>query len=135
MLSLEKKPEVRYYDYAGKLSTEQFIHFMDEINKSLLYETNVDILPSDRIFMFSTCSYHTENGRFVVLAHKINMPNPDIDFKVRNSSNAFYLLRIRMYCACKIEKHLTSTTPYVTIPVVVLGRPVGQAVKTWPFHG
>lgn len=62
---------LRYYDYAGKLSKEDFEKLENWLVVNSVYDT--DIFPSygEQILILSTCSYHTENGRFIVAARRI----------------------------------------------------------------
>ena len=45
--------------------------------KATKYNTS-DVKYGDNLIMLSTCSYHTANGRFVVLAKKINSVKVDL---------------------------------------------------------
>ncbi|MGL5440479.1 MAG: class B sortase [Filifactoraceae bacterium] len=62
----------RYYDYYGNLSREQFDDFIQNIDKISMYKNLDGINYGDKLMMLSTCSYHTENGRLVVVAKKIS---------------------------------------------------------------
>lgn len=60
----------RYYQYTDLSDAERFAEFMDGVNAAALYDTNVSAEADDQLLTLSTCSYHTENGRFVVVAKK-----------------------------------------------------------------
>lgn len=60
----------RYYAYKD-LSDEQVFHeFKEGIEKEALYDTGISWEYGDTVLLLSTCSYHTEEGRFVVVAVK-----------------------------------------------------------------
>lgn len=61
----------RYYEYVGDLSEEKFKEFTDAFSRLSIYDTGVKVSSEDRFLMLSTCSYHVEDGRFVVVAKKI----------------------------------------------------------------
>ena len=58
------------YAYAGDLSEEDFNTLMDYITRHDLYDTGVTAEYGDRLLILSTCAYHTENGRFVVVGRE-----------------------------------------------------------------
>lgn len=58
----------QYYQYTELPDQEAFQEYFDQIGKLALYDTGVEPAYGDRILVLSTCSYHTKNGRFVVVA-------------------------------------------------------------------
>lgn len=60
----------RYYQYIGDLTEKEFSEFTDQALRSSLY--NTEIVPSygEQLLILSTCSYHVEDGRFVVAARQ-----------------------------------------------------------------
>lgn len=63
--------EFKYYEKTGKLSDKEFNAFVKELRDISVID--IDDCPTNKkqILMLSTCSYHTENGRFVVAAYRI----------------------------------------------------------------
>lgn len=61
----------RYYYQVGDLDENSFSTLIDWFLENSLYNTG--ILPSygDQIVLLSTCSYHSDNGRFVVAARHV----------------------------------------------------------------
>lgn len=61
----------RYYNASGELSEEKYTELVDWLRTNSIYDT--EIIPSydEQILILSTCSYQTENGRFIVAARKI----------------------------------------------------------------
>ena len=61
----------KYYEYTGSDETvfQQYCAFI-EANR--LYDTGVTLSPGDRLLTLSTCSYHTTDGRFIVVARQVD---------------------------------------------------------------
>ena len=64
------------YGYVN-LDRDKFDYFVSESKKATKYNTS-DVKYGDNLIMLSTCSYHTANGRFVVLAKKVNSVKVDL---------------------------------------------------------
>lgn len=62
---------LRYYAYTDLTNEAQFNHFVEKVKIASIYETGVTAEFGDELLTLSTCSYHTDNGRFVVVAKKI----------------------------------------------------------------
>ena len=60
----------RYYEYTDLGSPERFQDYVEQVKAAALYDTDIEIQPGDQLLTLSTCSYHTKNGRFVVVAQK-----------------------------------------------------------------
>lgn len=60
----------RYYQFTDLSDPEQFSAYIQQARASALYDTGVSAAYGDRILTLSTCSYHTEDGRFVVIARQ-----------------------------------------------------------------
>ncbi len=67
----EDSDEFRYYDFYQADSKEDFDHFYQNIKNLSEYETGVSAEYGDTFITLSTCAYHTQNGRFVVVAKRI----------------------------------------------------------------
>ena len=65
-------PEFPVYSYVGRLDDARFREVTDFISRRTLYQTGATAVPGDTLMMLSTCSYHTEEGRFIVAAVKYN---------------------------------------------------------------
>lgn len=67
--------------YFTDLSTEErFSAYLNALNERSLYNTGVDVLPTDKILTLSTCSHEFENARFVVVARMVrNGEVPEVD--------------------------------------------------------
>ena len=60
----------KYYEYTGS-SDEKFDEYVKFIEENRLYDTDAELSPGDKILTLSTCAYHTDDGRFIVVARKI----------------------------------------------------------------
>lgn len=58
----------KYYKFFQADTEEQFTDFYDNIKALSLYDTGVTASFGDHFITLSTCSYHVEQGRFVVVA-------------------------------------------------------------------
>lgn len=58
----------KYYQFYQADTEEEFLYFYNNIKKLSLYDTGVTAKFGDTFLTLSTCSYHTEDGRFVVIA-------------------------------------------------------------------
>lgn len=62
----------RYYNAAGPLDQATFTELVSWLKSNALYDTGVTPAFGEQILILSTCSYHTENGRFLVAARRVN---------------------------------------------------------------
>ena len=60
----------KYYNYTHMDGKDTFDEYMEGLNKLKLYDTGVDVTYEDEFITLSTCSYHIEDGRFVVVGVK-----------------------------------------------------------------
>lgn len=66
-----KENEFVYYDYIGLGSKEEFQEYVDQVKERSLYDTGVTAEYGDRLITLCTCNYHVKDGRFLVVAKKI----------------------------------------------------------------
>lgn len=60
----------RYYRYTDLTDQAVFEEYLEQVQDAALYDTSITADYGDTLLTLSTCSYHTENGRFVVVARK-----------------------------------------------------------------
>lgn len=60
----------RYYQYTDLSDEKNFNSYVNQMWRSALYKTGVDLEYGQRLLVLSTCSYHRDNGRFVVVARE-----------------------------------------------------------------
>ena len=60
----------RYYQYADLSNEADFVAYVEQVKKAALYDTEVNAQYGEQLLTLSTCSYHTDDGRFVVVAKK-----------------------------------------------------------------
>ena len=68
----EKDDVFKYYNYVGKLSEKQFNTYVKNIKKLSRYDTGVTPKYGEQLLSLVTCAYHTEEGRFVVVARRVD---------------------------------------------------------------
>lgn len=60
----------KYYQFYEADTQEEFDYFYENIKEMSIYDTGVSAEFGDTFLTLSTCAYHTDNGRFVVVAKK-----------------------------------------------------------------
>lgn len=60
----------RYYEYEDLSQQDVFEEYVRKVKEVSLYDTGVEAEFGDQVITLSTCSYHTKEGRFVVVARK-----------------------------------------------------------------
>ena len=60
------------YNECVNMDEEEFIEFMKEVHARELYDTGVEARSGDMLLTLSTCEYTYKNGRFVVVARKVD---------------------------------------------------------------
>ncbi len=60
------------YNECVTMDQDEFNDFMDQIHARQLYDTGVDAEFGDQLLTLSTCEYTYKNGRFVVVAKRVN---------------------------------------------------------------
>ncbi|MBQ5490133.1 MAG: class B sortase [Oscillospiraceae bacterium] len=67
----EAKDVFKYYDYADLSDEKDFDEFIKGVKALELYDTGVEAHYGDELLVLSTCNYHTEAGRLVVVGKQI----------------------------------------------------------------
>lgn len=67
----------KYYNFFGSNNEKEFDDYVKNIKAKALYDTGVTPKFGDKLLTLSMCSYHTEDGRFVVVARKVNNDKQD----------------------------------------------------------
>ena len=71
--SLEEDEEgLRYYEYSGDLTEAEFGELTGWLLDNAAYDTGITPGYGEQILILSTCSYHTDNGRFIVAARRVD---------------------------------------------------------------
>lgn len=60
----------KHYNFLNAQSEQEFEKYIQGIQAQALYDTGVTAQYGDELITLMTCAYHTENGRFVVVAKK-----------------------------------------------------------------
>lgn len=61
----------KYYQFIDAMSQQEFDSNMEEMAAMSLYDTGVTASYGDRLLTLSTCDYYVDDGRFVVVARRI----------------------------------------------------------------
>lgn len=67
----EEDDVFKYYQFYEADTREEFEYFYSNIKELSLYDTGVEAAFGDTFLTLSTCAYHVEDGRFVVVAKRI----------------------------------------------------------------
>lgn len=67
----EDEIRFKYYQFINANSAEEFDSYMNEMASMSLYDTGIRAGFGDELITLSTCDYQEKNGRFVVVAKKI----------------------------------------------------------------
>lgn len=76
----------KFYQFFQAGTEEEFQNFYQNIKELSLYDTGVTAEFGDRFITLSTCSYHVEQGRFVVVAKEIESGDHYLPFREENSA-------------------------------------------------
>lgn len=68
----EESEEFKYYEFVNAGSEEEFQDYIENIKKMSVIDTGVDVKYGDKLVTLSTCAYHVKDGRFAVIARKID---------------------------------------------------------------
>lgn len=64
----------KYYQFYEAHTQEEFADFYNNIKALSLYDTGVEAVFGDTFLTLSTCAYHVQDGRFVVVAKLVSQP-------------------------------------------------------------
>ena len=70
LYGLSETDVFRYYDYKDLSDPLIFEEYMLQVKDAAIYDTGISAEYGDQILVLSTCNYHTDNGRFVVVARR-----------------------------------------------------------------
>jgi sortase B len=59
-----------YYHYLDLSDPDRYDEYVRKVKENALYDTGIDAAYGDQLLTLSTCSYHVDNGRFVLVARK-----------------------------------------------------------------
>ena len=67
----EDSTEFKYYEFVNAGNEEEFMNFVENVKKKSVINTGVEVSYGDSLITLSTCAYHVDDGRFAVVAKKI----------------------------------------------------------------
>ncbi len=68
----EEEITFKYYQFINVGSEQEFNSYMNEMAALSIYDTGVTAVYSDQLLTLSTCDYQENDGRFVVVAKRVN---------------------------------------------------------------
>ena len=68
----EDSTEFKYYEFVNAGTETEFMEYIDNIKAMSVIDTKTDVKYGDKLITLSTCAYHVKDGRFAVIAKKIN---------------------------------------------------------------
>lgn len=68
----DEKNVFRYYNFINAKNEKEYNNFIKNVKNASLYDTGKTAKYGESLMTLSTCSYHTKDGRFVVVAKKVN---------------------------------------------------------------
>ncbi|MCR4791474.1 MAG: class B sortase [Lachnospiraceae bacterium] len=71
-LKYENDISFKYYQFIDANGPEEFASYMNEMASMSLYDTGVTAVWGDHLLTLSTCDYQEDNGRFAVVARRID---------------------------------------------------------------
>ena len=80
----EEKDHFCYYNVKELSSEKEFTDYVNNVKANAIYETGITPKFGDELITLSTCNYHTEDGRFVVVARRIK----DTEKKTTSTSSS-----------------------------------------------
>lgn len=66
----ENENVFKYYSYGGPLSKKQYNTYVENCKKLSVHNTGITPQYGEQLLTLVTCAYHTEDGRFVVVARR-----------------------------------------------------------------
>ena len=63
--------DFRYYEFTNAADEEEFEEYIENVKDNSLYDTGESVRYGDKLLTLSTCSYNTNDERFVVVAKRV----------------------------------------------------------------
>ena len=67
----DERQYFKFYQYAGALSANEYETYVKSIQSLSCYDTGTTAVYGEQLLTLVTCSYHVDEGRFVVVAKRI----------------------------------------------------------------
>lgn len=62
----------KYYEYINLNSEDEFNKFTSKCSELSIFKTNINPKYGNKLITLSTCAYHAENGRLVIIASEVD---------------------------------------------------------------
>ncbi len=70
-IQAENSTDFRYYSFTDAADSSEYDEYMQNIRSLALYDTGISSEYGIQLMTLSTCSYHTDDGRFAVVAKRV----------------------------------------------------------------
>ena len=70
MYNKNNKDVFKYYNFMNSKNEKEYKNFIKNIKKASIYGIDATAEYGDELITLTTCSYYTEDGRFVVVGKK-----------------------------------------------------------------
>lgn len=67
----EDSKNFKYYEFVGSDNSYDFSNYVNNVKKLTPYDIDSTASYGDKLITLSTCAYHTEDGRYAVVAKKV----------------------------------------------------------------
>ncbi|MBR1864945.1 MAG: class B sortase [Lachnospiraceae bacterium] len=67
----EDSTAFKYYEFVNAGTEEEFMNFVDQVQNMSVVDTGVEVHYGEKLLTLSTCAYHVKDGRFAVVARKL----------------------------------------------------------------
>lgn len=68
----EDSTAFKYYEFVNAGRKEEFMNFVKQVKAMSVIDTGVEVEYGDELITLSTCAYHVQDGRFAVIARRID---------------------------------------------------------------
>lgn len=72
ILDRDEREGFRYYNYTSLDTEEEFEAYMRQARQLARYDTGIETAFGDELLVLSTCYHYTKNGRFVIIAKRVD---------------------------------------------------------------
>ncbi len=67
----QESKDFKYYEFVNAGTEEEFLDYVENIKRMSVIDTGVEVKYGDKLLTLSTCAYHVKDGRFAVIAKKV----------------------------------------------------------------
>lgn len=83
-INFSNKNAFKYYKFFDAADKNEFNDYVKRAKEACAYDIETTAKYGDKLLTLSTCSYHKDQGRYVVVAKRISVKNKDIETKKKS---------------------------------------------------